>query len=418
MFLAVFREDLRYPFARILHDDTVEVHELEAQGTGQQSAQGALTATHVPDDGYRTFQTSASLPRALHAFCVGVVGGANVGHVVHTELLEERFCEHDRSHGLPYDRCSRYRTGVGALLESPGGFSCDQVDRTEGFGDGGDGLHRRSDHNRPPVRHPTFESPEAVAVAGETSVLREYLVLYFAGPPGRELEAHPELDAFDRIDRHHGCGEPGIQFVAPIDIGAEACRATPGDDDELPPEGVAGVAGGVDLRLHPLRDIRVGTAHLGLIRGGGVECGLFLGISDGTDPVDRAFYLDPELGQKLLCHATCCHAGRSLAGAGTFEDISQVVEVVLLHPGKVGVTGPGQCDLLRWILDRFWAHAMFPVGVVSVADEHSYGRAQSVTVAHTAKKLDLVFLYLLAPTPPVTFLPAGKVPVHIPGDEP
>jgi hypothetical protein len=52
MFLAVFREYLRYPFARILHDDTVEVHELEAQGTGQQSAQGGLTATHVPDDGH------------------------------------------------------------------------------------------------------------------------------------------------------------------------------------------------------------------------------------------------------------------------------------------------------------------------------------------------------------------------------
>src|SRR3712207_8404483 len=51
------------------------------------------------------------------------------------------------------------------------------------------------------------------------------------------------------------------QFVAPIDIGAEACGATPGDDDELPPEGVAGVAGGVDLRLHPLRDIRVGRSE-------------------------------------------------------------------------------------------------------------------------------------------------------------
>jgi hypothetical protein len=39
-------------------------------------------------------------------------------------------------------------------------------------------------------------------------------------------------------------------------------------------------------------------------------------------------------------------------------------------------------------------------------------------VAHTAQELDLVFLYLLAPTPPITFLPAGKIPVHVPGDEP
>src|ERR671913_1426861 len=145
MLLAVFREDLRYTFARTLHDDTVEVHELEAQGTGQQSAQGGLAATHVSDDGHRTFQASASLPRALDAFRVSVVGGADVGHVVHTELLEERFCEHDRSHGLPYHRCRRYRAGVGALFESPRGFSRGQIYRTKCFGYRGDRLHRRSD---------------------------------------------------------------------------------------------------------------------------------------------------------------------------------------------------------------------------------------------------------------------------------
>jgi hypothetical protein len=39
-------------------------------------------------------------------------------------------------------------------------------------------------------------------------------------------------------------------------------------------------------------------------------------------------------------------------------------------------------------------------------------------MTHTAEELDLVFLYLLASTPPVTFLPAGEVPVHVPGDEP
>jgi hypothetical protein len=39
-------------------------------------------------------------------------------------------------------------------------------------------------------------------------------------------------------------------------------------------------------------------------------------------------------------------------------------------------------------------------------------------VAHTAQELDLVFLDLLAPAPTVTFLPAGEIPVDIPGDEP
>src|SRR5215217_5595138 len=73
MILAVFGEDLRYRFARTPHDDTVEVHELEAQGTGQQQPQGGLAATHVPDDSHRTFQASESLPRALDAFHVSVV---------------------------------------------------------------------------------------------------------------------------------------------------------------------------------------------------------------------------------------------------------------------------------------------------------------------------------------------------------
>jgi hypothetical protein len=39
-------------------------------------------------------------------------------------------------------------------------------------------------------------------------------------------------------------------------------------------------------------------------------------------------------------------------------------------------------------------------------------------MAHTSEELDLVFLYLLTPTPPVTLLSAGEIPVHVIGDEP
>jgi hypothetical protein len=84
--------------ARPLYYGTVEIHELEAQGAGQQSAQGGLAATHVPDDGYGRVHASASLSCLCDTFGVSVVGGANIRHVVHTELFEERFCEHDRGH--------------------------------------------------------------------------------------------------------------------------------------------------------------------------------------------------------------------------------------------------------------------------------------------------------------------------------
>src|SRR5215212_8522599 len=48
MLLAVFREDLRYPFARTLDDGTVEVHELTAQGTGQESARSLKALVGSP----------------------------------------------------------------------------------------------------------------------------------------------------------------------------------------------------------------------------------------------------------------------------------------------------------------------------------------------------------------------------------
>ena len=39
-------------------------------------------------------------------------------------------------------------------------------------------------------------------------------------------------------------------------------------------------------------------------------------------------------------------------------------------------------------------------------------------MAHAAKELHLVLLYLLPAAPAVALLPAGQVPVHVPGDEP
>src|ERR671921_182415 len=172
-------------------------------------------------------------------------------------------------------------------------------------------------------------------------------------------------------------------------------------------ERVAGVAGCVDLGLHPFRDIGVGAADLRLVGLGRLQGGALLGVGGRPDSVDRACYLDPEPGEELLGNPAGRHPRGSLAGAGSFQDVAQVVEIVLLHPGEIGVTGTGQRDPIRRILDRVRGHTMFPVGVVVVADEHGDGRAQGVPVAHPAQKLDLVPLYLLAPAAAVTLLPAG-----------
>src|SRR5215212_7550088 len=79
---------------------------------------------------------------------------------------------------------------------------------------------------------------------------------------GSQLEAHPELDALYGVYGHHGRREPGVQFVAPVDVRSEARRTTAGDNDELASEGVTRVARRVDLRLHLLRDLGVRAAHL------------------------------------------------------------------------------------------------------------------------------------------------------------
>ena len=42
-----------------------------------------------------------------------------------------------------------------------------------------------------------------------------------AGTPGG-LEAHPDLDPLDRLDRHHGLGEPAVEFLVPLRVRAEA----------------------------------------------------------------------------------------------------------------------------------------------------------------------------------------------------
>src|SRR5215210_2078616 len=127
--LASRREDLRYRLSRLLYDSTVEVDELEAHGPGEQAAQGALTAAHVPDDGQGPVHASVTIPRLRDACGVGVVAGADVCHVVPTELLEEGFREHDGGHGLPDHRRRRHRAGVGPLLEGPRGLARGEVDR-------------------------------------------------------------------------------------------------------------------------------------------------------------------------------------------------------------------------------------------------------------------------------------------------
>src|SRR5918998_1297308 len=216
---------------------------------------------------------------------------------------------------------------------------------------------------------------EAVADARRVVLAGEDLVLHLARAARREVEAHPELYAFYGVDGHDGGGEPGVELVAPVHVGAEARRATLGHDDELAAQGVAGVAGRVDLGLHTLRYLGVGATHLGLVGLARLQGRPLLGVGDGPYAVDRALHPDAELGEELLGDAASGYPGHRLARAGALEDVAQVVEGVLLHPRQVRVPGPGKGDRLRGLFGWLGGHAVAPVCVVVVADDHRDRRA-------------------------------------------
>src|SRR3712207_2224969 len=180
---------------------------------------------------------SGVLPAAgpLYALGVEVVSGADVRHVVRAELLQEGLGQDDGNHGLPNHGRRRHRAGVGPLLEGPRGLSGREVYSAQGLSYGRDRLHRRRDDDGLAVAHPALEAAETIAGAHGVVVgfAREDFVLHLAGAAGGEIEAHPELDALYGVYGHDGSGEPGVELVAPVDVGPEPRWAALGHDHEL-----------------------------------------------------------------------------------------------------------------------------------------------------------------------------------------
>src|SRR5215216_3913288 len=170
----------------------------------------------------------------LDALGVEVVGGADVRHVVRAELLQRGLSEDDGDHGLPDHSRRRDSAGVGPLLEGPRGLAAREVDGAQCFGYGRDRLHRSRDDDGLAVGHPALDPTETVAGAHGVVFAGEDLILHLAGAVGRQVEAHPELDALYGVYGHHGGGEPRVELVAPVDVGSQPRWAALSHDDELP----------------------------------------------------------------------------------------------------------------------------------------------------------------------------------------
>ena len=208
----------------------------------------------------------------------------------------------------------------------------------------------------------------------------------------RECEAVADLDALHRLDPHQRGGEPRVEAIVLLRVGAEARRSPFGDDLDDAAERVAILAGCVG---------RVLPAGLGRL----------------SADLDRpALDRDADLREQRLRDRPGGDVHCSLARARPLERVADVVVAELERAGEIGVTRTRERDGGRALagglaLGRPRAHSPGPVLVVAVPDDERERRAEREAVPEPGEHLDLVLLELLARAPPVAFAPAAQVGV-------
>ena len=185
------------------------------------------------------------------------MGFNEVGDRVATELVLGAAGELPRDRRLG-DDCKRLdRLHVTALDERLRRFAGFEIDGVERLHQRRQRLHGGAHNERLAVRDPGLESARAIRAPGEPGV--DLVVCLRAAHAGkREAVAH--LNPLDGLDPHQRKREPGVEPVGLLGIGAEAGRATSGDDFDDATERIAILAGGVCGLAHAI--VALGAAHL------------------------------------------------------------------------------------------------------------------------------------------------------------
>ncbi len=123
---------------------------------------------------------------------------------------------------------------------------------------------------------------------------------------------------------------------------------------------------------------------------------------------DVADDADAELGEERLADGAGRHPGRGLPGGRPLEDVPGVVEAVLLHPGQVGVAGPGLGERLLGRARR-GRHLLLPLGPFGVGDLDGDRGAEGAAVAHPADQGEPVLLEAHPGSPAEPQPPAGQL---------
>ena len=114
------------------------------------------------------------------------------------------------------------------------------------------------------------------------------------------------------------------------------------------------------------------------------------------------------------------HPGRGLPGAGPLQDRPGVGVPVLLHPGQVGVAGPGAGQrrvagqpVQHGRVDRVGRHHGLPLGPLAVGHPDRHRAAEAQSVSDPADDLDLVLLERHPRAPAVAEAAPGQAVRHL-----
>src|SRR5579872_6426818 len=174
----------------------------------------------------------------------------------------------------------------------------------------------------------------------KTALLVVDLVVVVGATPSRAFEPGAELDGLDRVDRHHGLGEPAVELAVPVHVAPEPRWEPARYDAKRASDRVAKLADLVDQLDHLAGGLRVGAAHRGqldVVLGHEVAVDALEADVDRADRLREAQDLDAEPRQELARHAPRRDAGRRLARGRPLEDVADVGVAVLQGAGEVRV---------------------------------------------------------------------------------
>src|SRR5262249_39158124 len=172
----------------------------------------------------------------------------------------------------------------------------------------------------------------------------------------------------------YGLRQPAIQLLIPLNVRAKSHRDTGCRNFEDSPERVFRLASPVDQRDHLGLQDSIDTSERRILRDSGYLGPAWVQGFGGkaSDHGRMAGYLDAEFRQKQARHRAGGDASGSLASAGPFENVAQIVSIIFDPACKVRVTGPraGQpaCTLFVRELALTRVHDIFPVFMISILD--------------------------------------------------